>query len=183
MSANLVPVRSEADILPVYRATPVGDLLRCQNLGGKVPTPDAPVLLVARCFEERSALAIPPGFAIELRTAAANLKRDPFKVSWAVGVAGIRAIALIGHAGCGMVGLREHRDAFVARLIEQAGWESSAAEQHFDHWSDLFEVDDPAGFVLEESKRLRRRYPKILIAPLLRDGSTGALSQVTDQAL
>ena len=171
MISALSAVRTEADILPVYRGTPVADLLRFQNLGG--PAAEArpagkrgkPEILVATCLEQDAPLRIPAGFAIVLHTAAASLKRDPFKVSWAIGVAGVSAIAIIGHDNCRLVDLRSHREQFVVQMIESAGWERPAAEQHFDHWSDLFEVDDPAGFVAAEAARLQNRYPKILVAP------------------
>lgn len=178
MAHSLGAVRSEADILPAYRGTPVGGLLAGQNLGIAPAPAGHPRILVATCLELDLALRVPPGFAIHLRTAAANLKRDPFKVSWAIGMAQVSAIAIVGHAGCGLTGLREHRDLFVARLIENAGWERPAAEQHFDHWSDLFGIDDPLEFAVAEAARLRRRYPKVLVAPLMLDADTGMLSQI-----
>jgi carbonic anhydrase len=106
------------------------------------------------------------------------LKRSAFDVSWAIAEAGVRAIAVIGHDDCGLVGLRGRRDDFVARLVEVAGWERPAAEQHFDHWSDLVEVADPATAVLDEAHRLRLRYPAIPVAPLLRRAADGALLQL-----
>jgi carbonic anhydrase len=134
--------------------------------------------LIATCLEQQVALQVPAGFAISLHTAAASLKRDPFKVSWAIGVAGVAAIAVIGHDECGLTDLHSHREQFVARMIEAAGWDRPAAAQHFDHWSDLFEVDSPIAFVAAEASRLQSRYPKILVAPLLFQAATGALQQV-----
>jgi len=182
LNASLVPVRNETDILPAYRGTPVADLLRFQNPGvAKAPAAGAyarPAILIATCLEQGAALRIPEGFAISLHTAAASLKRDPFKVSWAIGVARVSAIALVAHDDCRLVELRNHREQFVVQMIEAAGWERPAAEQHFDHWSDLFAVDDPANFVAAEAARLQSRYPKILVAPLLYQSATGALLQV-----
>lgn len=182
IAATLAPVRNEADILPAYRGTPVADLLRFHNLGsGQQQAPDKaarPALLVASCLEQGAALRMPEGLAISVRTAAASLKRDPFKVSWAIGVAGVRAIAIVGHDDCRLVDLRDHREQFVVRMIEAAGWERPAAEQHFDHWSDLFSVDNPVDFVVAEAARLRARYPRILVAPLLYQAATGTLQQV-----
>lgn len=178
MSTTLQAVKSENDILPVWRDNAVGQLLRYQNLGGSPSPHPQPALLIATCFEQQAPLRIPEGFAIQLRTAAASLKRDPFKVSWAVGIAGVQAIALVAHDHCGLVGLTGHREAFIRRMIETAGWEQSAAEQHFDHWSDLFQVDDPADFVAGEAARLRIRYPGIPVAPLLYIGESATLQQV-----
>jgi carbonic anhydrase len=182
LNTSLAPVRTEADILPAWRGTPVADLLRFQNLAaGQAVRPgryEHPAILIATCLEQGAALRIPEGFAISLHTAAASLKRDPFKVSWAIGVAGVKAIAIVGHDDCRLVGLRNHREQFVVQMIEAAGWERPAAEQHFDHWSDLFEVADPVEFVAAEAARLQSRYPKILVAPLLYQSGTGTLQQV-----
>lgn len=179
MTAALKPVRTEADILPDYLGTAVADLLRFQNLGQQAARKYAkPEILIATCLEQTAPLRLPEGFGVLLHTAAANLKRDPFKVSWAIGVAGVSAIAIVGHDDCRLVELREHREQFVVQMIESAGWERPAAEQHFDHWSDLFEVDNPVDFVVAEAARLQSRYPKIVIAPLLYQTSTGSLQQV-----
>jgi carbonic anhydrase len=183
MTVALTNVRTAADILPAYHGTPVADLLRCQNLGQNIARqPESksagPALLIATCLEQSAQLRVPEGFAITLHTAGASLKRDPFKVSWAIGVAGVSAIAIVGHDDCQLVELRSHREQFVVQMIESAGWERPAAEQHFDHWSDLFEVDNPAEFVAAEAARLQGRYPKVLVAPLLYQSATGLLQQV-----
>ena len=178
MTVALIAVLTEEDIRPAYRGTPVGDLLRYQNLGVASRKYARPEILVATCLEQHAALRVPEGFAISVHTAAASLKRDPFKVSWAIGVAGVSAIAIVGHDDCRLVDLRNHREQFVVQMIEAAGWERPAAEQHFDHWSDLFEVDDPAEFVAAEAARLQSRYPKILVAPLLYHSPKGVLQQV-----
>lgn len=182
MTVALTAVRTEADILPAYRGTPVADLLRFQNLGpasgGPAKKYSRAEILIATCLEQGVPLRFPEGFAVSLHTAGANLKRDPFKVSWAIGVAGISAVAIVGHDDCRLVELRNHREQFVVQMIESAGWERPAAEQHFDHWSDLFEVGNPAEFVAAEAARLQSRYPKILVAPLLYLAATATLQQV-----
>jgi carbonic anhydrase len=171
----------EADILRPYRDSPVAQLLRWQNLDGPAPAARLakPSLVLSVCFEHEPVLRLAPGFAITLRTAAGSLKRVPFDVSWALGIAGATAITLVGHEDCGMAGLRQHREAFVDRMVGIAGWEKAAAEQHFDHWSDLFEVAHPADLLLAETRRLRSRYPGLVVAPLLL-AADGKLNQVIE---
>ena len=77
-----------------------------------------------------------------------------------------------------MVGLREQREAFVARMVAAAGWARPAAEQHFDHWGDLYAIEDPAVFAVSEAARLRARYPKIPVAALLYDTADQMLLQI-----
>ncbi len=169
MTPTLTAVHAETDILPAWRGTPVAELLALHNLGAAARRYAHPQILIATCLEQQTPLRIPAGFAISLHTAAANLKRDPFKLSWAIGVGQVSAIAVVGHTGCGLTGLREQRDEFIGRMIDAAGWERPAAEQHFDHWSDLFAIEDPASFVAAEAARLQIRYPKIPVAALLYD--------------
>ncbi|MBM4221398.1 MAG: carbonic anhydrase [Gammaproteobacteria bacterium] len=178
MTPTLKAVRAEADILPVWRDTPVAELLALHNLGAGARQYAHPRILVATCTEQPVALRIPAGFALGLHSAAANLKRDPFNVSWAIGIGQVSAIAIVGHTGCGMVRLRGQREEFVARMVAAAGWARPAAEQHFDHWGDLFAVDDPAAFAALEAARLRRRYPKIPVAALLYDDADQMLLQI-----
>lgn len=178
MAATHVPVRSEADILPEWRETPVGELLRIHNLGTPASRVEGPRLLIARCLEHHASLRLPADFAVTVFSGAASLKRMPFKASWAVGVAGVRAIALVAHGPCGMTGLTTRREEFVQRLVEVGGWARSAAEQHFDHWSDLFEVEDAADFVLAEARRLAARYPRLPVAALYHDEPSDELRQL-----
>jgi len=181
MTVATINVRDDTDILPAYRGSPIGELLRYQNLGAAARRYERPELLIATCLEQEAALRIPAGFAISLHTAAASLKRDPFKVSWAIGVAGVSAIAIVGHDNCRLTDLHSQREQFVVRMIEAAGWERPAAEQHFDHWSDLFAVDSPLEFVAAEAARLQSRYPRILVAPLFFQSATATLQQVVTE--
>ncbi len=175
-------VRTEVDILPAYRDTPVGDLLRYHNLGAPHRAYAAARLLVGMCMDHRNMLRIPDNFAYVLRTGGANLQRVEFKVSYVIAVGGIRAVCLIGHDQCGMVGLRARRDTFVAGLVEHAGWDAREAAEHFDQWASAFEIGDAAEFVRTEAARLRARYRGLLVAPLLYDIAGGKLQQVLEPA-
>ena len=178
MTPTLKPVPNQTDILPAWRGTPVGELLALHNLGTGAGQYAHPQILIATCPEQQTGLRIPAGFALGVNGAAANLKRDPFKVSWAIGIGQVSAIAIVGHTGCGMVGLRERREEFVARMVAVAGWARAAAEQHFDHWGDLYTIEDPAVFAASEAARLRARYPKIPVAALLYDAAEQMLLQI-----
>jgi len=52
-------------------------------------------------------------------------------------------------------------------LVEAAGWEKDSAEQHFTQFAPMFEIGNEIDFVVIEAQRLRLRYPKIRVAPLL----------------
>ncbi|MBI5960579.1 MAG: carbonic anhydrase, partial [Chloroflexi bacterium] len=123
-------------------------------------------LLVGMCMDNRKHLHIPDNFAYIIRSGGANLRYSEFKVSYAIAVGNVCAIALIGHNNCGMVNLSARKATFIENLVINAGWTASQAEEHFLSFAPLFEIGNEIDFLLSEAKRLRNRYPKILVAPL-----------------
>ncbi|TVQ33689.1 MAG: carbonic anhydrase [Phycisphaeraceae bacterium] len=175
---ELIPVNTEEDILPAYRTGPIGDLIRWHNLNAPLRECAAPELLIGMCMDHRNLLRMPRNFAYILRAGGANFRRVEFKVSFAIAIGGVRTMVLIGHSRCGMVHLRERREAFITGLVEGAGWKPDAAAEHFDENAPLFEIDDAADFVAEEAQRLGARYPQIGIGALYYDVDDSLLSQV-----
>jgi carbonic anhydrase len=175
----LVPALTHGDIFPEYLGTPVETLLRYQNLGEPLPpTYGKPAILVGMCMDHRKDLTIPNEFAYVLRAAGANLRDSSFEVSYAIAVGGVSAIALLGHSDCGMVQVTRKRDQFVSGLVERAGWGPAAAERHFDRFAHRYEIGDAAEFTVAEAKRLRRRYPRLLVAPLFYSVEDDRLAQI-----
>jgi carbonic anhydrase len=164
---RLTTVSSAADIPPQYRNTPVGLLLEYHNLGRPFEAYSSAKLLMGMCMDNRHQLRMPNNFSFILRTGGANLRRHEFKVSFAIGVGGVRCMALMGHTECGMVNLAVRKEQFIRGLVEAAGWERKSAEEHFDEFAPQFEIGNEIDFTLDEVRRLRSRYPKITIAPLL----------------
>lgn len=163
---KLLPVESRNDIPPQYRDTPVGLLLEYHNLDRDFDSYMNAEMLIGMCMDNRKHLHVPDNFAFILRAGGANLRYSEFKVSYAIAVGGIRCIALIGHTQCGMVNLIARKDQFVEGLVK-SGWQKESAEEHFSHFAPMFEIGNEVDFILSEVKRLRQRYPKILVAPML----------------
>lgn len=164
---RLTPVTRRAEIPESYRDTPIGRLLAYHNLGAEHRRYEGAELLVGMCMDHRKRLRIPDNFAYVIRAGGANLRYSEFKVSYAIAVGGVGAIALIGHDGCGMVNLVARRQAFVDGLVERAGWDPERADEHFRHFAPMFEIGDEVDFVLGEARRLRLRYPRVRVAPLI----------------
>ena len=177
---RLMAVNSVDDIFPVYKNTPVGRLLGYHNLTHDYETYTQAQLLIGMCMDNRKHLHIPDNFAFIIRAGGANLRYSEFKVSYAIAVGGVRSIALIGHNQCGMVNLAARKEAFIQGLIENAGWEPEPAEQHFMNFAPMFEIGNEIDFVLSEAQRLRMRYPKIQVAPLLYKVEDNLLYQVQE---
>ena len=108
------------------------------------------------------------------------MRYSEFKVSYAIGAGGVKSIALIGHNQCGMVNLIARKEIFIRGLIENAGWERQQAEEHFMQLAPMFEIGNEVDFVLSETKRLRLRYPKIQVAPLLYKVEDNLLYQIRE---
>lgn len=175
-----IPINSINDIPKHYRNTPIGRLLEYHNLNRPPEAYTHAELLVGMCMDNRKQLHIPDNFAFIIRAGGANLRYSEFKVSYAIAVGGIRCIALIGHTQCGMVNLIARKEQFVEGLVKAAGWERQAAEEHFFHFAPMFEIGNEVDFVLSEVKRLRLRYPGILVAPLLYDVADSRLYMIRE---
>ena len=164
---SFIEIKSETDIPERWRETPIGALLRYHDLGAALPgRAEKPELLIGMCMDSRKHLRIPDNFAFILRTGGANLRLAEFRVSYAIAVGGVRAIALIGHTNCGMSGLSARRGLFVEGLVA-VGWTRAAAEEHFDRLAPQHEIGPEGDFIRAEARRLRELYPKVAVAPLL----------------
>lgn len=164
---RVYPVDSADQIFPRYRDTPVSRLLEYHNLQKPHDQYTQAELLIGMCMDNREHLTIPPNFAYILRAGGGNMRPSEFKVSYAIAVGGVRHIALLGHTQCGMVNLMGRHRAFIDGLVEGAGWERASAEDHFYHFSPIFEIGSEIDFIRAEANRLRLRYPKIMVAPML----------------
>ena len=182
MTNRLIPVTQKDHILPVYQGTPVELLLEYHNLNRDYEVYTQAQLLVGMCMDNRKHLHMPDNFAYIIRAGGANLRYSEFKVSYAIAVGGVQNIALIGHNQCGMVNLAARKDLFIKGLVENAGWDQEWAEQHFMHFAPMFEIGNEVDFVLSEAKRLRLRYPKILVAPLLYKVEDNLLYQIGEES-
>lgn len=164
---RLLPVQSKEDIPARYQDTPIGFLLEYHNLDRPFEDYQNAHLLVGMCMDNRKHLHMPDNFSFIIRTGGANLRYSEFKVSFAISIGGVRHIALIGHTHCGMVNLISRKEQFINGLVEATGWDRTQAEDHFLHFAPMFEIGNETDFILSETKRLRLRYPKIMIAPML----------------
>ena len=165
--SQLIPVTSAHDIPPDLRGTPIGLFLEYHNLDRPFETYTTAQMLIGMCMDNRKHLRIPDNFAYIIRAGGANLRHSEFKVSYAIGVGGARAIALLGHTNCGMVHLAERRELFVQGLVERAGWTREQALEHFHQFAPIFEIGNAADFVVSEAERLNKRYPNIPVVPMM----------------
>ena len=164
---RLIAINKTKDIPSQYRRNPIGRLLEYHNLQRLFEKYSQAQLLIGMCMDNRKHLHIPDNFAFIIRTGGANLRYSEFKVSYTIAVGGISSIALIGHNNCGMVNLASRKDLFIQGLTRRGGWQKKDAEEHFMNFSTMFEIGSETDFILSEVKRLRLRYPKVTIAPML----------------
>jgi carbonic anhydrase len=167
MPERLFTVSIPEDIPPEIRDTPAGLLLEYHNMNKPFEEYKKAELLIGMCMDNRKHLRIPDNFAFIIRTGGANLRYSEFKVSYAIGVGGVKHITLIGHNNCGMVNLAERRELFINGLTVNAGWEKEAAEEHFNQYAPMFEIGNEIDFLVSEAVRLRKSYPGVTVTPLI----------------
>jgi carbonic anhydrase len=166
MRYNILPVLKKKDIPREYRNNPIGLLLEYHNLGREFESYSQARLLIGMCMDNRKHLHMPDNFAFIIRTGGANLRYSEFKVSFAIAVGQVRHIVLIGHNYCGMVDLISRKRQFIDGLVKGAGWSQKAAEEHFMNLALVHEIGNEVDFIMSEAARLRKRYPRIKVAPL-----------------
>ncbi|MBF0330422.1 MAG: carbonic anhydrase [Candidatus Omnitrophica bacterium] len=166
MAYKLHPVNAKKDIPAKYKGTPIGDLLEYHNLDRSFETYAQAKLLIGMCMDNRKHLHMPDNFAFIIRSGGANLRYSEFKVSFAIAIGGVRHIAVIAHTNCGMVNIAAREKEFVKGLVEGAGWTKARAEEHFMNLALVHEIENEIEFVYSETQRLRKRYPKVVVAPL-----------------
>ena len=163
---RLISITTVSDINAEYRGTPIGLLLEYHNLNREFELYSNAQLLVGMCMDNRKHLHMPDNFAFIIRSGGANLRHSEFKVSFAISVGDVKHIALIAHSNCGMVNLVSKKTQFIEKLSENGGWTIEQAEEHFNNYAPMFEINNEIDFILSETKRLRQRYPKVQIAPM-----------------
>lgn len=178
---QLLEINSKKDIPRDYRDTPIGLFLEYHNLERPLDVYSQAQLLVGMCMDNRKHLNIQDNFAFIIRAGGANLRYSEFKVSFAVSIGGISAIALIGHDQCGMVNLASKKEAFVQGLVERGGWDTKEAEEHFLNYCTLYDIGHEVDFVSSEAKRLRLRYPRVLVVPMIYKIQDNRLYLVTEK--
>ena len=162
---NLKTVLKEKDISEEFKNTPVEDFFKFHNLKKEFKTYDSAQLLIGVCMDNRINLRIPKNFAYIIRTGGANLRYNELQVSFALAMARIRHIILIGHNHCGMSGLYSKKDSFVNGLAELPNWEKQKAENHFMNYAPMFEIDDAKEFVVAEAERFMNKYEGVTVTP------------------
>jgi carbonic anhydrase len=163
---RLIRITKPEDVFPQYRNTPISMLLEYHNLNREFETYSQAQMLISMCMDNRKHLNIPDNFAFILRSGGGNLTYSEFKVSFAVAIGNVKYIAIIAHNKCGMVNLVSKKAQFINGLVEKAGWSREKAEEHFKHYSPMFEIGNEIDFVLSEAKRLRTVYPQITVVPM-----------------
>lgn len=171
-------VEGKTDIPARYQETPIADWLRYHNLGEGPHAYDSPRVLIVTCMEHSIHFHLPKDFAYVLRLAGANLRHREFDLACVLAFAGIRHVCVVGHTDCAMESLEDRREDFICGLQKMAGWSRSKAELQFGLCAPRLGIPDVVDFTLFEADWLERRFPGILVAPLIYDLKDGALYQI-----
>lgn len=177
-SISLKRVAGESDILELYRGTPIADWLCYHNLWQGPHSYESPKLLIVTCMDYRVHLYVPEKFAYVLRLAGANLRHREFDLACVLAFAGIRHVCVVGHTGCAMESLKDKKADFTSGLRKIAGWSESRAELQFDLFAPRLGISNVVDFTLFEAAWLERRFPGVVVAPLIYDVKDCSLCQI-----
>ncbi|MFC2029024.1 carbonic anhydrase [Chloroflexota bacterium] len=167
MNNQLISVTNKDHLPEEYRHTPIGLLFDYHNFNMPFKEYFHAKLLIGTCMDNRIHLRLPENFAYVLRSGGANLQFHDFHISFAIAVGGVKAISLITHNQCGMVDLSSKKTEFVNGLVANVGMDPESAEDHFNKSETINEIGSEISFGLSEVIRFRKRYPNILVAPIL----------------
>src|SRR3972149_12200653 len=98
MTNKIISVKNDIDIPEGYRNTPIARLLLHHNLSLPPDSYERADMLVLMCMDNRQVLRLPQNSAFFVRNSGATQNGVSFSISFAVAVAGIRYIAVIGHS-------------------------------------------------------------------------------------
>jgi len=180
-SISLKRVAGESDILELYRETPIADWLCYHNLWQGPHSYESPKLLIVTCMDYRIHLHVPERFAYVLRLAGANLRHREFDLACVLAFAGIRHVCLVGHTDCAMESLKDKREVFASGLQRVGGWSKSRAELQFDLFAPRLAIPNVVDFTLFEAAWLERRFPGVVVAPMIYDVKDSSLHQIVRQ--
>lgn len=173
-----VPIASIDDIFDEYRGTPIEKLLCYHNFDTKFEQYDRAEMLIAMCIDHRKYIHMPDNFAYVIRSAGANLRNQEFQVSFAIGVGNVKACAVIGHNECAMATLDSRKDEFIEGLVKNASWTPNQGEEQFNKYLPLYQIGDEREHTLNETERLNKVYPSMLVAPLFFNVHDNKISQL-----
>ena len=166
MTSTMICITDERDIPAEYRDTPIERLLLNHNLMLRPDRYERADMLVLMCMDNRQELRLPENSAFFVRNSGGTQNGVAFSISFAVAVAGIRYIAVIGHSDCMMVNLETRKKDFVENLSEHRLWDRAEAERHFMDMCAQFSKTDAADSVIAEVEFIRSQYPGVIAAPL-----------------
>jgi len=178
VDVSLIATSAPDQVLEPYRNTPIAQLLAAQNLGRTIAEPAGPSMVIITCMDHRVMLNVPRRWAFQLRTAGAAVEPVLDNIAFAVAVAGIETIAVIGHTDCAMTRAAEARGQFLDRLVESQQWTAGEAGKAYEHLLSTCAIDDPVAATYQRCALLQRRFPNCLVAPLLYDVDDATLSQI-----
>lgn len=154
---------------PRFTGTPIEDLLLFHNESKRMPSSfTKPELILSLCMDQRIALHLPKGFAFSLCTPGSRLQGLEFAVSYAIAMAGVRALAIIGHTDCAMTKVQDLKERFVKQLDDwHDQWDAQDALKHFEQWAPVFYIRDMKEHIRSQVEWISKIFPDLLVAPLI----------------
>lgn len=176
---TLVPVTSPEDVLAAYRGTEIEDFLLAHNLNRPIATSGSATSLIMTCMDPRIDLHLPVNFAFVVRTAGAATEPVLSNIAFAVAMAGVTSISVMGHTDCAMTRVNDAKDAFAQTLTSRESVSAQDAGTLVKDLDETFKVDDPVASTWAAAEALADMFPSCLVAPLLYQVEDHAIVQIS----
>lgn len=160
----LLEFQTREDIPEEWLDTPIGSFILSQNFGWPIQTTGTPQLTIATCIEFRYSLPIPRMYAYVIRRASGRIIGSEFSVAYTL-AKGVKHLLMIGHNDCGMSHIDENGPLVINALIEQ-GWSEETARAYVAKHGARHAINDELDSLRIEYERIRKLFPKLVIAPL-----------------
>jgi carbonic anhydrase len=147
--------------------TPFEKLLRYHNEKVKENKQHKAELIIGTCMDNRINLNLPEKFAYIIRTGGNVFKDSYFHIAYAIAIADIKHVAIIGHNDCGMVDLINKKEMFINGLSKNSGLSYETTEVFFNKEYKKAEIKNERENVLDECKKIKELFPGIYIAPFI----------------
>ena len=161
---RLLEFQTVDDIPDEWKGTPLEAFILSQNFNWPIQATGEPKLLIATCIEFRYALPVPRMYAYVIRRASGRLIGSEFSVAYTL-AKGVKHLMMIGHNDCGMSQIPANTPLVIEALVEQ-GWSKEQATEYVKKHGTRHAINDEVDSLKEEYLRIRKVFPRLVVAPL-----------------
>lgn len=181
VDTRLTAINTLEDIPSHLQATPIADLINCQNFYDVSDEQATSAnLIIGMCIDYRKQLHLPKNSAYVIRSPGANMQGCEFSIALGLSTK-IKYMALLVHNKCLMANPYPLEKNFKDTLVQEHNWSAGKASVFFDSHAASGLVGDVIDFAKDESTRLQTIFKGLTVVPLLYDVDSDRIFLVTTE--